>query len=194
LSEGFGPVAYNPRKAAQTIAFFALQSGQGTVSVLKAVKLVYLADRESVKRRGHPIQDEPRVSMPHGPVNSTTYDYLSGTYDPDIAGWSEFLTDRENNNVGLTRANMTVDDLDELSRTEVALLSDVWGQFGNMDKWALRDWTHVEENVPEWKDPKGSSRRISLTDIMNAVGVVDADKRSNEYQSIQNARDILASL
>ena len=187
-------MAYNPRKAAQTIAFFALQSGQGAVSVLKAVKLVYLADRESVKRRGHPIQDEPRVSMPHGPVNSTTYDYLSGTYDPDIAGWSEFLTDRENHNVGLARTDLTVDDLDELSRTEIAVLSEVWGQFGNMDKWALRDWTHAKENVPEWKDPNGSSRKISLTDIMNAVGVVDANKRAHEYQSIQNARDILASL
>lgn len=187
-------MAYNPRKAAQTIAFFALQSGQGAVPVLKAVKLVYLADRESVKRRGHPIQDEPRFSMPHGPVNSTTYDYLSGTYDPDGSGWAEFLTDGENHNVGLARADISVGDFDELSQTELSLLHDVWSQFGGMDKWALRDWTHVQENVPEWKDPNGSSRRISLTDIMNAVGVVDSDRRAGEYQSIQNARDILAAL
>ena len=187
-------MSYNPRKAAQTIAFFVLQSGQGDVSVLKAVKLVYLADRESVKRRGHPIQNEPRVSMPHGPVNSTTYDYLCGAYDPDTVGWSDFLTDKENHKVGLARTDLSVDDLDELSRAEIAILADVWAQFGKMDQWALRDWTHVKENVPEWKDPRGSSRRISLVEILNAVGVVDGRKRARAYQNLLNAHDILASL
>lgn len=187
-------MTYNPRKAAQTIAYFALQSGGAAVSVLKAVKLVYLADRESVKRRGHPIQNEARVSMPHGPVNSITYDYLSGVYDPEGVGWADFLKDREDHNVGLANANITVDDLDELSQAELAILADVWTQFGNMNKWALRDWTHVAENVPEWKDPNGSSRKISLQEIMQAVGIDEAKKRAREYQSLQNAQDILASL
>ncbi len=185
---------YSPRKAAQTIAFFALQTGASAVSVLKAVKLVYLADRESVRRRGHPIQDEVRVSMPHGPVNSVTYDFLSGSYDPEKSGWADYLTDRANNIVGLAEENITVDDLDELSQSEIQILSDVWEQFGGMDRWALRDWTHNADNVPEWKDPNGSSRRITLREIMDAVGVDHAKERSREYQSLQKAQDLLASL
>lgn len=185
---------YSPRKAAQTIAFFALQTGTFSVSVLKAVKLVYLADRESVRRRGHPIQDEARVSMPHGPVNSATYEFLSGAYDPEQSGWAAYLSDKANHEVGLARNDITVEELDELSQNEIQILSDVWERFGGMDRWALRDWTHDAANVPEWKDPNGSSRRISLQEIMDAVGVDHAEERSREYQSLQKAQDILASL
>lgn len=132
--------------------------------------------------------------MPHGPVNSITYEYLSGAYDPDNVGWSDFLTDRENHNVGLANRNIAVHDLDELSQAEIVILADVWAQFGSMDKWTLRDWTHVEENVPEWKDPNGSSRSISLHEIMEAVGVDEPEKRARDYQSLLKAQEVLASL
>lgn len=184
----------SPRKAAQTIGFFALQTEASSVSVRKAVKLVYLADRESVRRRGHPIQDEARVSMPHGPVNSATYEYLKGAYDPERSGWSAYLADKADHEVGLARNDITLDDLDELSQSEIQILSDVWERFGGMDRWALRDWTHDAANVPEWKDPNGSSHRITLREIMDAVGMDHAKERSHEYQSLQKAQDILASL
>ena len=66
-------MSYDPRKAAQTIAYFSIKNGGKPLHVVRAVKLVYLADRESTARSGFPIQDETRVSMRHGPVNSSTY-------------------------------------------------------------------------------------------------------------------------
>ena len=75
-------MSYNPRKAAQTIAFFAIKNSGRPINTLKAVKLVYLADREAIALYGSPIQDERRVAMPLGPVNSTTYDFIKGEVPP----------------------------------------------------------------------------------------------------------------
>jgi len=42
-------MGYNARKAAETIAYFIIKSETHQIKVLKAIKLVYLADRESLK-------------------------------------------------------------------------------------------------------------------------------------------------
>ena len=39
-------MTYDPRKAAQTIAYLTVKNGRTPLNILKAVKLVYLADRE----------------------------------------------------------------------------------------------------------------------------------------------------
>lgn len=181
---------YDPVKAAQTIAFFALQEGSA-INVLKVVKLVYLADRESIKRRGHPIQHEKRVSMPHGPVNSTTLDYLNGAFRDD-GGWSHYLRDRANNMVGLANRTLDTDDLDELSDAELAILSDIWKDFGEMDRFDLADWTH--DHIAEWQDPNGSSVPIPLDRIMTAVGVKNPIERARAVESLDYASSVLASL
>lgn len=181
---------YDPRKAAQTVAFFALKEG-GAVNVLKVVKLVYLADRESLCQRGHPIQYEARFSMPHGPVNSTTLDYLNGSYRDD-GGWSDFLRDRANNDVGLANQNMSFEDLDELSQREIDVLEKVWSKFGHMDGFDLADWTH--DHIPEWENPNGSSRRIPLDRMMAAAGLERSVERARELESLDQASALLGSL
>ncbi|MBI1495219.1 Panacea domain-containing protein [Halocynthiibacter styelae] len=184
---------YNPRKAAQTIAYFAMREG-GSINVLKAVKLVYLADRESLKLRGHTIQDEPRFSLPHGPVNSTTLDYLNGAYREGREDWQAFLSDRANHGVALSNAGLDVTDLDELSHRDIEILTDLWARLGAMNHFDLVDWTHDPENVPEWQDPNGSHSRIPLGRMMEAVGLESASIRAREAASLNEAHSILASL
>jgi uncharacterized phage-associated protein len=184
-------MTYNPQKAAQTIAFFAIKQG-GTVNLLKAVKLVYMADRNSVELRGHPIQDEPRVSMPFGPVNSTTLNHINGAYRDNQPAWQAILDDRAGNMVGLTNEQLSVDELDQLSPRELAILENLWSEFGHMSGLDLADWTH--DNLVEWEDPNGSSRPITLERIMTAVGLEHSIERAREYESLQDAHDILASL
>lgn len=185
---------YSPRKAAQTVAYFAMQNGGNKIFVLMALKLVYLADRESLKQRGHPIQQEARVSMQHGPVNSNTYGFLSGSYDGSDVGWSDFLTDKAHHYVGLRSPNLTVDDLDELSERELNILAFVWGEFGHMDRFELVKWTHNPVNVPEWEDPNGSSVTIPMDKMMAGVGLDRSIERARELESLEQASSILASL
>ena len=161
---------YNPAKAAQIIAYFALKSRSRSINVLAAMKLVYLSDRESLKRYGLPMLDEPRVSMKFGPVNSTTYDYAKG--EEEDKQWSAVLTDRAHHMIGV-KSNITPDDLDELSDAEVNTLDEIWAQFGSMSQWELANWTHDKDNVPEWQDPNRSSSAIRLERLLKAVGIKD---------------------
>lgn len=47
-------MAYCEKRAAQTAAFFICRAG-GAIEVLKLMKLMYLAERESLARYGEPI-------------------------------------------------------------------------------------------------------------------------------------------
>ena len=154
---------YKVRKAAQTVAFFAIKGG-GTINVLKVTKLVYLADREFMEKYDSPILYDRFVSMPHGPVNSLTLDYINGCYSEDQASWDQFISGVANYCVGLADENITLEDLDELSEAELEVLEGVWDRFGNMDKYVIRDYTH--EHCPEWEDPNGSSAPIPYTRIL----------------------------
>ncbi len=186
---------YSPKKAAQIVAYFAINSTGGRLNTLKAVKLVYLADRAAIAEFGFPLQDERRVSMPFGPVNSSTYDYIKGEVPPQFdGGWSDYVTDRRNHNIGLTEQSLSIEDLDELSDAELAVLAKVWEEFGHMTQWELVEWTHDRNNVPEWKDPNGSSRALPLEDIMSAVGCENINETIEEINAVSQASDFLRSL
>ena len=184
---------YNPSKAAQVLAYLACKAPGKSLDVLKAIKLVYLADRESISRFGAPILDERRVSMPHGPVNSQTYSHINGEHDLDACGWSNFLEDRANHQLAV-KEGISDDDLDELSEADLQCLDAVWDQFGQMTKWQIRDWTHETGNVPEWEDPKGSSNTIPLSRMMAMAGVKNAAAQADVVESHDKIARLLAQL
>lgn len=187
-------MAYNARKAAQTIAFFAMKNGAQPLAVIKSMKLVYLADRESIRRFGFPIQDEDRVSMKHGPVNSETYSMINGECDPAITGWSEFLRDREDHNLSLARPDLTEYDLDELSDADIEVLNAVWDRFGHMSKWQLRDWTHVQANLPEWENPGSSSWLIPLERMMAHLDVPNVEEQASTVRDFDRIDSLFQTL
>lgn len=160
---------YSPRKVAQVAAFFAQQE-RGTINVLKLTKLIYLADREHMKKYDSSITNDEFVSMPHGPVNSMTNQYINGQLEMD--GWDEFIADRAGYSIGLAKS-VTEEMLDELSDAELQTLKEVWEEFGGMDKYTIRDWTH--KHCPEWEDPNGSSCAIPYARVFKFLGKQDAE-------------------
>jgi uncharacterized phage-associated protein len=176
---------YNSAKAAQIIAYFALKSPKRLINMLKAIKLVYIADRESARIFATPMLDELRSSLPLGPVNSQSYDLAKG--EAESEGWTTVLQDREEHQIGV-KPGIVVDDLDELSEAETEILEDVWKQFGHMNQWQLVDWTHNPKNVPEWEDPGSSSNPIPLERLLMAVGIENAAEQA-EFLRDQSAID-----
>lgn len=175
---------YSARKAAQMAAFFAKKSG-GQISTLKLTKLLYLADRESIKRYGLPISFDNAVSMPHGPVLTRILNLTNGeSVAADQDQWDEWIGDRENHFVSLNRG-FEVEDLDQLSDADIEVMSSVWETFGPMTPWQLRDYTH--ENLPEWQDPNGSMIPISDEDRLLAI-LGDADEASALAEEIEAMR------
>jgi uncharacterized phage-associated protein len=175
------PEWFNTRKAAQTVAWLALKAG-GTINVLRATKLVYLADRESMKQREFPITGDNFVSMKYGPVNTYTYGYMCGGAGSRADQWGEYVAPRDRYTLALSRTDLDIEsDLDELSRSDKRILEETWDQFQDIDRFDLADWTH--KFCPEWRDPNGSSIPIDFATVFRYLGKEDPITLAEEIQA-----------
>ena len=166
---------YSEAKVAQMAAYLLMRRN-GKMSHLKLMKLLYLADREAIRRYGISISEDHAVSMDHGPVLSMTLDYMNGCARSEQGGWESWISDKENHEVSLVQ-DVDVDALDELSQADIEVLESVWQQFGKMGRWEIRDWTH--KNCAEWQDPKKSMLPIKRESIYRAVN--HTDEATREY-------------
>jgi len=163
------PFAY--KKATQALNFFAQQAG-GHMSKLKALKLVFFADRYHLRKYGRLITNDEYWAMDYGPVASNT---------KDVAEMSSFLGKQEkayadkfleaadeNHRVGSKAA---VDEA-VLSASDLEALRFAWETFGH--RAGLVDLTH---EYPEWKRHESALKakqvsrvRISYEDFIENPG------------------------
>ncbi len=183
------PPWFNVRKAAQIAAFFAGKEGK-RIQVLKLAKLIYLADREHMENYGYPLLNDRLVSMPHGPVNSITLNYINGL-EGDEGVWGQFISPLLAYSVGVVSHDLAEEDLDELNEVEIKALHTVWNKFGHMNKFQLRDWTH--ENCPEWEDPDGSASPIPHERVLKFLGHKNARVLSEEVNDDRQIEKIFSS-
>lgn len=159
------PAWFEVRRAAQVVAFFATRAG-GRINILKATKLVYLADRLSMERREAPITNDTFVSMKFGPVNSYTYSYMDGSATQKLDEWGKFVGPREGNDLPAA-SKFENDSLDELSRADIKILDETWRLYKDIDRFDLADWTH--DFCPEWSDPGNSSEPIPIERVYKVL-------------------------
>lgn len=157
---------FDERKVAQTAAYFLHKRG-GKMSHLKLMKLLYLADRESMRIYGEPISEDRFVSMDHGPVLSSTFNLMSGSVQSVPDGWEAWIADIQDHEVELRR-EVDPDGLVFLSEADLEILDNVWKDFGHMTRWQIRDYTH--DHCPEWEDPNHSSRPLKPVRVFRALG------------------------
>ncbi|MCR6651795.1 MAG: Panacea domain-containing protein [Cellvibrionaceae bacterium] len=155
---------FSEEKVAQMTAYLLSLSG-GRESYLKILKMLYLADRDYLGRFGISISGDAMVAMPHGPVLSQTYDCCKGGGE---GGWSNWIKGEANYEIGLKRAVLERDDLDELNDVQIETLRSIHEQYRHMSRWEIRDYTH--NHCDEWEDPQGSSWPISPESVFVALG------------------------
>ena len=161
-------IRYREDKTTQAAAKLLQREG-GRMNYMKLIKLLYLADRAALVRWGRPITMDWYVSMPHGPVLSFTYDKIcEAPSSGEPSYWHRFVSPPADYKVELLGE---VPD-DQLSRAEEDLLTEIWETHGHLDEWKLVDLTH---KLPEWRDPKGSSSRISMREILRAQDFSDEE-------------------
>lgn len=174
------PEWFSARRAAQVTAFFANKAG-GRINVLRATKLVYLADRKSMDEREHPVTGDNFVSMPFGPVNTYTYSLMNGEAQPPHSHvWAEFIAPRAGYDIPLARAVETT-DLDELSRSDLRILESTWVEFKDIEKYDLAEWTH--RYCPEWRDPSGSSVPIDFATVYKNLAKAEPIELAEQIQA-----------
>lgn len=155
-------------KRAQIAAYFLKKRG-GSLTIMELVKLIYLADRESLDRYGFPVSWDQPYAMEHGPVPTETYNCIKGENGQCGFEWPQLVSapsGMKHRDLSLV-AEIEIDDLDELSEADLEVLEATWARFGTMTAYQLREWTH--RNCPEWVDPGKTSKPISYEDIFKAL-------------------------
>lgn len=164
------PTSFDERRTAQAAAFLLHRAG-GRLHLIKLMKLLYLAERASLKTYGEPITGDSLVSMDYGPVLSVTLNHINGAAHSTEGGWDTWISDRADNVLALRDSSMVEDptvDLMALSDSDVEMLDQVWAEFGKWDRWKLVKYTHDE--LPEWEDPHGSSLPITYERLFHELG------------------------
>lgn len=164
---------FGARKMVEAAAVL-LRLEDNSMSYLRLLKLLYIADRESLKETGRPIVGSRPVAMDHGPLHSEVYDLMKGNHI-DEPLWSRFI--RKN------RYHVELRDdpgVLALSRYEIDKLNEVSERYSNVDDWKLSALTH---EFAEYKRNyrKNTSSDIPFEDLIEAVG------RSNDQDAILNA-------
>jgi uncharacterized phage-associated protein len=182
---------FDDRRAAEAAAYLLFRAGGG-LHIIKLMKLLYLAERLSLHRYGVPLTGDKASSMPHGPALSMTLELINGARPSSPGGWDSWISDRANHIVELSDPGMirSEDDLLRLSETDVEVLQETWEKFGHMERFALVNYTH--DNLPEWRDPNGSSFPISYADIFIGAGR-DKKTAARLAESLEEQQRIAAS-
>lgn len=147
------------RKATQALNYFAHKAASGApirkLNKMKALKLLFFADRYHLRKYGRPVSDCAYFAMKHGPVASEAKNIAeeSARLDSRSRGYARRYL-RRNDLYHFS----TIADVDEavLSKTDREALDFAWETFGHYTEFRLRDITH---HYPEWKRRAPALRR-----------------------------------
>ena len=168
---------FNERKAAAAAALLLDREG-GSMDYMRLVKLLYLAERESLKRLARPLIGDTYYALDQGPIPSRVLDLCKYTSSGPWAGQIE--------RTGLWAVRLRKPpELGPLSNAEIAVLDDVFKAFRDMDQWALSTMTHA---FPEWRDPHGSRIEILPAEILAAIGKTPEEARDILEDAAHDAR------
>ncbi len=164
-------------KTMQAIASLLHFHNTQEMSYLRLLKLLYIADRESLKETGQPITGDQLVAMEHGPVLSSVYNLIKGEHSA-WGHWSRFFQKSG------CRLKLILDPGNgKLSKYEIAKLREITRTYDEMNEWEMVNIVH---EFPEWKrnDPGKSAKPIPLEHLLEAIG------RAGDLKAIvQDARD-----
>ena len=167
---------FDCRKMVQALAVLIKQPGRDQSNYYKLLKLLYIAEKESLIETGHPITGDVLVAMPHGPALSATCDLMRGC--DSRQEWSEHIIPSGGDEIRLIAE--PGDDL--LCDYEVGKLVDVAKRHRDKTWRQMRRLCH---KFPEQikNDPGKSSKEIPLEDILGSEMKVKSAASIAEVQT-----------
>jgi uncharacterized phage-associated protein len=179
---------YNEERTAQAAAFLLKLRG-GRMSYMKLIKLLYLADRESLIRWKRSISFDTPLSLDNGPVLIQTLNICNTETPPtQYKPWNKYISFPQQFEVTLQEIPI----LDELSPKEVDLLKEIYERYGRFDRWTLNK---ITRSLPEWHDPHGSSSEISVEEILKSANInnVEIQETIEELDNLALMDDLIAA-
>ncbi len=170
-------VGFNYKKAVQALNYFA-EKYNGELNNMKAIKLVWLADRLHLRKYGRMITNDSYFALKNGPVPSATLNLAKGDKSfiaNEIAEYAcKFIKPKDS----LNYQSVAPVNLKVFSKSDLEALYDVYTAFGNMNQWQLSDYSHL---FSEWKrfeveltENQYASFKIISEDFFAPMGIADA--------------------
>jgi uncharacterized phage-associated protein len=183
---------FNYKKAVQALNYLAEKNGS-PLNKMKAIKLIWLADRLHLRTYGRTITGDVYFALPYGPVPSTTRDILElnsfSLSDDELSYSNEYLviTDKLNYNTNKT-PNTKV-----FSKTDLDILAKILEKYGAFDQFTLSNLSH---RFPEWKKYESAlKQKVASRFEMNYIDFFEDVEDSTKLfvadpSSTQLAKDI----
>jgi len=168
-------MSFDAEKAAHMSAYLLFQAG-GTMKHMKLIKLLYLAEREGLRRCGWFMSNDVLFSLPHGLILYDTLNLINRDID-NSETWNQLISERKPDYTVSLERDIELEELDELSIADVEVLEDTWQKFGAKDEFWLSEYMQNPENCPEWENPGKSSKPVSLNTVLISVGFSPEDAR-----------------
>jgi uncharacterized phage-associated protein len=192
-------LTFDHRKATQVLNFFGRKAG-GQINKMKALKLVFFADRWHLRQHGRPITNDEYLAMEYGPVPSGCKDLaeMSDFLDLHARSYAERFLERTGQ---YDYASICDVGREVFSKSDLEALESTWQHFGGFDQFRLAEITH---QYPEWKrhqaalqSPEvsriGMSYRHFLEDAPSSVDPsppLSADDRRLREEELEEVRQI----
>nr|WP_254873277.1 Panacea domain-containing protein [Marinitoga sp. 1138] len=142
---------------------------------MKAIKLLYFAERYHIRKYGRPIFWDKYVAMRFGPVQSNVYDLIKTQDYPfddeeNIAYFHEIIDikkDKLNKIYDISLKNENKINSKVFSKTDIEAFEFSWNTFGKFDEFELADISHI---YPEWsKYEELINQKIKKSEKMNMI-------------------------
>lgn len=163
------------------------------IDYIKLFKLLYLAQKEHLKKYGRPIVNDDFYAMKAGPVPTITYDICKVAdkeiTDMDLSDIAQSISvvNRKNSSgtpIKCVKAN-AIADMDELSVSDIECIDYACKTYGRHHSTTLSDISHDEAWKKSW-EPHQVPTKMNLLDIAKSANVSDSMLAYIQEYSILN--------
>ena len=150
------------KKATQALNLLARKK-DGKINKMKAIKLIFLADRLHLRKYGRPIVGDRYWAMKLGPVGSLTKNVaeLSSISEEALTYAKKYIKPIDEKKQVI--ASLKQEDLSVFSKTDLECIESVYKKFSDKDQFELAEITH---EFPEWikhkKELDGGKKRVRM--------------------------------
>jgi uncharacterized phage-associated protein len=167
---------YHARRAAQA-THYLLWRAASKLDLYAVVKLLYLAERETLRQTGESLTGDHLVSMPFGPTPSLTYDLVKGNGLEEYPS-AQYIKPRRGNELKVQQpvpgpnddAAVFYDELSERAQQTLGRLVEKYSDY------SFADLKAVVHDLPEYdKEVGASSKPIDPATILRDAGWSETD-------------------
>jgi len=143
-------------RALESVAVLLKSAPARRMNYMRLLKLLYIAEREILAERAHPLTGDSVLAMERGPVLSRTYSLILGGDSKDSSKWKEFIN-KDHYDVVLLNDPGT----SHLTKAILFKLAEVTERYQDKDEWDMVEESHL---LPEWRRvfPEGSKSAFPM--------------------------------